>query len=724
MTWRKIPRILNNKNYTGKGRAAAILIPQALALITWRALSMLGVLAFACLLAQAQPAARVSSVTGPVALSAGNRTPAFALTTGYELAPGDRVDTHGGGRVTIELSDGSMIVVQPESLIVFKNFRNAASIRELFYIMLGTVRVTINHLGGRPNPYRIDSPTASIAVRGTEFSIIVDNQGDTQVLVYEGVVQVTSLADPAQSILIEAGRGVQLVPGQAFELFNVPSAREIAEQRQPNAPNPQSRNGPMSDRDLDSPRNIASVYEQYIAGLTEIGQAPFLLRYNAFPEAHLDSFENPAYATSFSSAETRVVLLPSLNGSGGLDENATPAGLSMFSPLNYSAAGQVSLFSPLPGGFVIGGNVTGSRIASGVQGQRSDLGLSTILSQMVSESGLQSSGSSAGAFLSGSFLVARRLGSSTSVGVAFEDLQGTGSLTAQTLAAGVGASTIERINSGSTISQNRISFGLEKDLAHDLKLGLFYRYGLIDAGDAQTIHTLNGVPEPLDSTRSSGHASEIGLRLRGPLGRKLFFGVEASWLGLGLSGDLVRAITVNSYQRDRARRASAAVGLGYFINQRTVLSLDLAGGTSLANTGRAESAGGLLLQAGNQNSRFVSANLGMQTNLSRHLFVNASYLYIGQANGLNQLIYPDSLGNTTMISDPFLPLTATGYQPPRNSSDFGVGWRFSNGLVAQYMFSTSYGVDSSSHTLMLLYIFRRSREEHSPVTGFCVKTFC
>ena len=73
---------------------------------------------------------------------------------------------------------------------------------------------------------------------------------------------------------------------------------------------------------------IASIYEQYIAGLSDIGQVPFLLRYNAFPEAHLDSLENPAYATTFKAAEGRVVFLPSLNGSGGLDENPTPPGLS------------------------------------------------------------------------------------------------------------------------------------------------------------------------------------------------------------------------------------------------------------------------------------------------------------------------------------------------------------------------------------------------------------
>ena len=130
--------------------------------------------------------ARASSVTGRVLLSSGNGAPAFALAPGYELGPGDRVDTRGGGQIVIELTDGSMIVVQPESVIVIKDFRAAVSLRELFEIMLGSVRVKINHFAGRPNPYRINSPTASIAVRGTDFNITVDSQGDTQVMVYEG----------------------------------------------------------------------------------------------------------------------------------------------------------------------------------------------------------------------------------------------------------------------------------------------------------------------------------------------------------------------------------------------------------------------------------------------------------------------------------------------------------------------------------------------------------
>src|SRR6202011_604614 len=107
---------------------------------------------------------------------------------GDVLAPGEEIDTRGGGHATIELTDGSLVVVRPGSRIVLKDFRTANSLRELFDILLGQVRVKINHFGGKPNPYRVNSPTASIAVRGTEFSIAVSASGDTKVVVYDGLV--------------------------------------------------------------------------------------------------------------------------------------------------------------------------------------------------------------------------------------------------------------------------------------------------------------------------------------------------------------------------------------------------------------------------------------------------------------------------------------------------------------------------------------------------------
>src|ERR1700736_2441988 len=178
-------------------------------------------------LAQVTPVeARIASINGNVYLSNGVQGQALAKR-GDVLTPGEEIDTLAGGRATIELTDGSLVVVRPGSRLVLKDFRTAHSLRELFDILLGHVRVKINHFGGRPNPYRVNSPTASIAVRGTEFSVAVSGSADTEVVVYDGLVEVTNLSNPQDKVLLHPGQGVIVRPNQDIHLFALPPGEEI-----------------------------------------------------------------------------------------------------------------------------------------------------------------------------------------------------------------------------------------------------------------------------------------------------------------------------------------------------------------------------------------------------------------------------------------------------------------------------------------------------------------
>ena len=128
--------------------------------------------------------ARVTSVKGAATIS-GNGRRSTRLVRGTTLAPGDEITTGRGASVVIDLTDGSQVVVLPNSRIVVGSYKNAASLRELLQITLGRIRVKINKFKGKPNPYRIKSPTASIAVRGTEFTVSVTALGETKVVVTE-----------------------------------------------------------------------------------------------------------------------------------------------------------------------------------------------------------------------------------------------------------------------------------------------------------------------------------------------------------------------------------------------------------------------------------------------------------------------------------------------------------------------------------------------------------
>jgi hypothetical protein len=611
---------------------------------------------FQFLLAQGGPVvARAASVSGPSVLSNAS-VGAVGLTPGYILNPGDRIDTRGGGRVVIDLSDGSMVVVQPESVIVLKDYRAAASLRELFEITIGMVRVKINHFGGKPNPYRMNSPTASIAVRGTEFSIQVDQQGGTQVLVYEGAVEVSSLTDPDRRTLVEAGRGV-LVSGQDFHIFFASPGRPgggdgDGDRKQPLAmappqgnPPPGVPSGPQQqppqqhpeahDKDGDnSPRSNASAYDRYIAGLADLSQAPFLYRFNAFPEAHLDSLENPAAASQFTAGEGRFFFLPTFAGVRELSENQEALGPGGALPGDYSISPQFSIFSPVGGGYTIGGAVAVSRVGNTSPGDAYTPG-----------------SSSSATFFSGAVLGAKRIGAN-SFGIELDTLRGTGSLTSG------------QNDTASSIDQNRLTAGYTRDLGHGTTIGVFYRYAFIHAGDSA----------PMSATASAGHSSEGGLRLRGSLSRRLSYGVAAVWTGVSLRQQFSMATIPAPWQPNRQQRTTLALGLGYALNRRTVLSFDAAGGVA-----QQQSAG-----------HFGSVHLAVQTDVTRRLFASASYLNLWQRQGM--MWYPGS------------------YPIGSHFSDFGAGWRFSRDLFAQYLFSTDYGFSTPSHTIMLRYTFRLKGE--------------
>jgi FecR protein len=687
--------------------------------------------------------ARAAGVTGQAVLLTPGLAP-LALTAGYILNPGDRIDTRGGGRVVIDLSDGSMVVVSPESIVTLKDYRAAASLRELFGITLGMVRVKINHFAGKPNPYRMNSPTASIAVRGTEFSIEVDAEGTTQVVVFEGAVEVASLTNPERRVLIEAGRGVLVQGGQDFHLIGAnpaqPGNRDAGDRNgQPDrakpvqqasarasdghsdGPPPPSPAGPPSpqapgppanaavppaprgehDRD-DTPRASASTYDRYLAGLADIGQVPFLFRFNAYPEAHLDSLENPAYATEFRSAEGRVFILPTFRGARTLQEYQSAFGPGGSLPSDYSISPQVSYFAPA-GGFTFGGSASVSRVGNTTLTATPDYEPGTL--EHNAQSSSQTSGSSSGMFYSGALVAARRSGAN-SFGVELATLKGTGSISSvSSEAPGPGRLAEEKSLSNSDITQTRLTAGFSRDLSRSLKLGLFYRYAFIRADDQDVSHTLNGFPLGLNATHTAGHSSEFGMRVRGLATSRLSYGFAAAWLGISLLDGMNRITTVDSHERDRAQRGSVAVGLGYALTRSTTLSFDLAGGSARTWAARTEDSTGTLLQNAVADSRFVSAHFAVQSDLTRHLFLTASFLSIWQAHNLNLNLFPDRFGNTTSVEDAFFPMNPTAAQYAPRFSDFGAGWRFTRDLFAQYVYSTDYGTSSATHTLMLRYTF-------------------
>jgi FecR protein len=161
----------------------------------------------------AQATLRVSSATGPIEWRAVSSRPFIPLTSTQTVKVGDEVRTGPGAQLILEVPDGSYMVVSENSKLVVEDFWSG-NLRNLMNLMVGRVRFYVQRLGGRPNPYRVTTPTALIAVRGTTFEVFVDEAQLAEVRCLEGRVAVETVGLPDREVILEAGRKTLVRPGE------------------------------------------------------------------------------------------------------------------------------------------------------------------------------------------------------------------------------------------------------------------------------------------------------------------------------------------------------------------------------------------------------------------------------------------------------------------------------------------------------------------------------
>ncbi len=121
---------------------------------------------------------------------------------GEQLPAGTILDT-GGGRLLLRLTDGSEVLVRPHTRLQLQQ----PSLTDPSYLqlLLGRIRALINKRTGGAVPYELGTPSAVIAVRGTQFDVEVNRRDVTEVDVIDGLVEVSSRNPGAGSVLLEPG---------------------------------------------------------------------------------------------------------------------------------------------------------------------------------------------------------------------------------------------------------------------------------------------------------------------------------------------------------------------------------------------------------------------------------------------------------------------------------------------------------------------------------------
>lgn len=164
--------------------------------------------------AYAAPAGSVDfSVGNVVATGADGRT--RPLAKGAELNSGDRVATNEG-RAQIRFTDGAFVSLQPNTDFAIREYRydgrTDGSERGIFGLLKGAMR-TVTGAIGRVNrsAYEIQTPTATIGIRGTGGLIQVMDDGGTLLRGSSGVWRLAGL-DKSNVIEVPGGQAAMTFP--------------------------------------------------------------------------------------------------------------------------------------------------------------------------------------------------------------------------------------------------------------------------------------------------------------------------------------------------------------------------------------------------------------------------------------------------------------------------------------------------------------------------------
>jgi hypothetical protein len=460
---------------------------------------------------------------------------------------------------------------------------------------------------------------------------------------------------------------------------------------------------------------LTNDFERYVDSLAGRGWSISLQRFSAFADSHFDSLDNPAYSTEFASIEGRAWLIPFFNKSRGGDLQSGSTGFplsgNLISPFDSGLLSQVDFFIPLEKvRMVIGGAIAISSDRS--QSLAEDQAPASLI-RLLPGGGQVSryvAVSTETTSITGSLVAARRFGDDgrTSVGVGVEWVSDGDGMRGQiSLANGARARAIEELEADSQISRLRLRLGMTREFDGGHKLGVVYTHELASADDRDRSRLLAGGLLSVDSTRQEGRSSEVSFRLRGPLTRRLFYGLVGSLLWGESDGQIRRSVITDSTTRADVNSAAAGFGVGFALRRATVLSADFAFGLSRLHEGRREDATGNPVEDRRDRERFVSGRLGLQTDVWRRLFFSSSALFVGQAATVDLDLRPDLFGRRLTS----LGLVELSGRSRRNStsvfSNFGAGWRFNRNLLAEYIFSINSGLGPTRHVFLLRYTFKR-----------------
>ena len=174
--------------------------------------------------AQAQSAGEVEFSRGVGFAQSPNEGPR-TLGKGLALKEGDRLTTSEGATVIIKLQDGTRMTVRPNSELVLQQYQfreNAPDNSFLMQMVRGGFRALTGAISkNAPNAARIQTHTATIGIRGTDF--------DARVCAKDCGVESAAIQESARPNAVQASAKLVGVQGEVHAVDGAGQRRRVVE---------------------------------------------------------------------------------------------------------------------------------------------------------------------------------------------------------------------------------------------------------------------------------------------------------------------------------------------------------------------------------------------------------------------------------------------------------------------------------------------------------------
>lgn len=124
------------------------------------------------------------------------------IETGFLLINQDEIHTGGESFCAVKFVDGANIIrVFPNSIFTVSAEEEDAELNKSVFVRIGSLFAQVLQDTGI---FSVETPSAVATVKGTRFLLIVDDEGNTEIFVVEGEVEVENKED-GNTVLLGAG---------------------------------------------------------------------------------------------------------------------------------------------------------------------------------------------------------------------------------------------------------------------------------------------------------------------------------------------------------------------------------------------------------------------------------------------------------------------------------------------------------------------------------------